>query len=104
MKKTIFTMFLLLTLGLFSATAYAWWSVSAHARVNPERVHVQVRNNYNRPIYCEVMAFGRTRSGQVLRSSTGGVLYPGRVGGAYVYTSWPNTFVNGWGRARCRWY
>lgn len=104
MKKTVFVTLMLLIFGFFSATAYAWWAVSAHANVNPGQVHVQVRNSYNRPIYCEITAFGRTRSGHVLRSSAGGVIYPGRIGGAYVYTSWPNTFVRGWGRAQCRWY
>lgn len=82
-----------------------FFTVQGQAFVTPTRVDVRVFNRFNRPVFCQGMAYGQTFQGMMLNSWFSSVIPAFGYGYAYVYSYNPGQrFVRGWGTFNCRFY
>lgn len=102
MKKLIMTTLATLTLA---QTAHAF-HVRAEVQLNRRQAVAIVKNNFNRPIVCNIETTGIVQSGHYVYSyGNQVVIYPGQFGNAYVYSNNPyNPLVNAYANADCYWY
>jgi len=87
-----------------SASAQAWFQVSARCQVNAGQASCAVYNQYYRPIYCRVQGGGTTYFGMYMNGNINGWVRPGANMFLNVWAQNPSRdpMVRAYANAQCR--
>lgn len=101
-NSILFAMLAFIFVGMFSASALAWWVQQARVDVQPTMVTATITNTRQREIFCRGSVYGRTSIGTVLYNSGETTILPGRSVQIHVTTIRQNHFIDGWAEINCR--